>query len=79
MAQQYDYARCVQKVLAKTFERPLWGRSVTGGSSRTTDLYDIVHWIVDCYGRFAANVGRIELASAIFAEEFGALLAAIFK
>ena len=34
-----------------------------------SSLISIVHWIVDCYGRFAANVGRIELASAIFTEE----------
>ena len=42
-------------------------------------LIFIVHWIVNCHGLFAANVGRIELASAIFNEEFGALLVAIFK
>ena len=34
---------------------------------------------MDCYDRFAANGGQIELAAAIFTEEFAALLAGIFK
>ena len=44
--------------------------NVSGKSS----LIFMVHWIVDCYGRFAANVERIELASAIFTEEIWCII-----
>ena len=47
------------------------------GGIYPTDLYSTLE--DGLHGRFVANVGRIELASAIFTEEFGALLAAIFE